>query len=206
MASTAAPFGFRLAEHVTGQSRARIYTITSGYGTALYRGCPVRLDTSNLGTVIAGAATGALLGVFAGCEYVDANGKPNVSSFWPASTTATNIIAYVWDDPNNVYEVQTDGTGTNTASAQQTWIGGQMNCVNPTTGSTFSGQSTSALAASTLVTSASNAQFRIINFAGTQGLSVAGPVGGLTDTLGDTFLTVQVQIANHQYVSPVNAV
>lgn len=206
MSAVAAPFGFRLAKHATGQSRASNYTIVSGYGTNLFRGAPVRLDTGNLGTIIAAAATGVLLGVFAGCEYIDATGKPNVSSFWPASTVATNIVAWVWDDPYNTYEVQTDGSGTNTPAAQQTWIGGQMNCVNPTAGSTFSGQSTAALAASTLVTSAGPAQFRVLDFAGTFGLSLAGATGSVSDILGDQFVTLQVQIAQHQYINPANAV
>ena len=208
MAAAAAPFGFRLAYHPSGQSRAKQYFngIITSYGTNLFRGSPVSLDSGNLGTLIAGTTSSALVGIFAGVEYLDAQLKPNESSFWPASTPATNIVAYVYDDPLNVYEAQTDGTGTTTAAAEQTWIGGQMNCVNPTLGSTFSGQSTAALGSSTIVTSGSNKQFRITGFAGTLGQSLAGAVGGVSDLLGDAFLTLQCQISNHQYVAVVNAV
>lgn len=207
MSATAAPFGFRVAKHISGQSRANVYVngIQSGYATNLFRGAPVQLDASALGTLTAATTTSSLVGIFAGVEFIDAFGKPNESSFWPASTVATNIIAYVYDDPYNIYEVQTDGSGTNTAAAQQTWIGGQMNCVNPTAGSTSSGQSTAALASSTLTTSGS-AQFRVLAFAGTLGQTMAGAIGAVTDILGDQFLTLQVQIAKHQFVSPANAV
>jgi len=208
MSATAAPFGFRVAKHPSGQSRATPYIngIVSGYATNLFRGAPVQLDSGNLGTLIAGTTSSSLVGIFAGCEYLDAQLKPNESSYWPASTVATNVIAYVYDDPLNILEAQTDGSGTNTLAAQQTWIGGQMNCVNPTAGSTISGQSTAALAASSLVTSGSTTQFRIVSFAGTLGQSMAGAVGSTTDVLGDAFLTLQVQIAKHQYVAVVNAV
>lgn len=208
MSATAAPFGFRVAKHPSGQSRATPYVngIISGYGTNLFRGSPVSLDSSNLGTLIAGTTTSALVGIFAGVEYLDAQLKPNESSYWPASQVATNVIAYVYDDPLNILEAQTDGTGTTTAAVEQTYIGGQMNCVNPTAGSTFSGQSTAALGASTLVTSGSVKQFRIVSFAGTLAQSVAGAVGSTTDIFGDAFLTLQCQISNHQYVATINAV
>jgi hypothetical protein len=97
-------------------------------------------------------------------------------------------------------------SGTNTAAAQQTWIGGQFNCVNPTLGSTYSGQSTAAINASSLVTSGSNQQFRVVGFAGTMGLGLSGAVGSVSDALGDQYLTLQVQIALHQYVAGINAV
>lgn len=208
MSATAAPFGFRVAKHPSGQSRATPYIggVVSGYGTNLFRGAPVQLDSSNLGTLIAATTTSSLVGIFAGCEYLDAQLKPQESSYWPASQVATNVIAYVYDDPLNILEVQTDGTGTNTAAAQQTWIGGQMNCVNPTAGSTFSGQSTAALSSTSLVTSGSVKQFRIVAFAGTLAQSVAGAVGSTTDILGDAFLTLQVQVSSHQYVATINAV
>lgn len=207
MSATAAPFGFRVAKHISGQSRATPYIngIQSGYATNLFRGAPVQLDATALGTVTAATTSSSMVGIFAGCEYLDAFGRPNESSFWPASTVGTNVIAYVYDDPANIYEAQTDGSGTNTAAAQQTWIGGQMNCVNPTAGSTFSGQSTAALAASSLTTTGS-AQFRVVSFAGTLGQSVAGSIGSTTDVLGDQFLTLQVQIAKHQFVAAANAV
>lgn len=206
MSATASPFGFRPANHPTGQSRARPYTIVSGYATNLFRGAPVALDSSNKGTIVAAGTSGSLLGVFWGCEYIDATGKPNESPFWPANQVATNIVAYVYDDPYNVFEVQTDGTGTTTAAAEQTWIGGNMNCVNPTAGSTASGVSTAALASSTLTTGGSAAQFRIIGFSGQMGLTMAGAIANLADVLGDQFLTLQVQIAQHQYLSAPNAV
>ena len=83
MSAAASPFGFRAAYNPTGTSRAKKYTIAGGYGTQISEGMPVILNTN--GTITAGTAAADILGVFAGCEYRDVTGKPNVSNFWPAA-------------------------------------------------------------------------------------------------------------------------
>lgn len=181
MTTTAAPFGFRPAYHTTGNSRGIAYTITSAYGTALYKFAPVILDTN--GTIIAGTTNADLLGILNGVQYTDSTGKPTWSNFWPASTVATNIIAYVWVEPTNVYEVQSNG------SIAQTAVGDQADVVNPSTGSTSTGLSSASLN-STLVGAGVQGQFRIIGFSGEPG-----------NLPGDAFTIVQVQIARSQYVS-----
>ena len=53
------------------------------------------------------------LGVFGGCFYTDpTSSKPTYSAFYPASTNASDIVAYVYADPHIVFEAQHDGTGT----------------------------------------------------------------------------------------------
>jgi hypothetical protein len=188
MTATAAAFGFRPSWHPTGLERAKFYPIVSGYAANIYKGDPVLLGSGgNLGAVTIGATSGDLVGVFAGVEYVDVTGRPVVSNFWPTGLVATQIRAYVWDDPDTVFEAQTDGTGTVTAAAEATWVGGQMNCVAPGTTVGNTGLSASALAGSSF-TSTAQAQFRIIRIA-----------TDVRDTVGDQFLTLQVQIAQHQF-------
>jgi hypothetical protein len=106
------------------------------------------------GTTLTGS-----LGVFVGCEYVNAQGQLIHSQYYPsgyAAPTGTEIKAFVVDDPNVLFQAQLDGTidqsdiGANTffAAAQST-----------STGSTATGNSTSALDATTVTTTAA---FRIV--------------------------------------------
>jgi hypothetical protein len=184
MSATSAPFGFRPAYHPMGLDRARKYAITGGYATAIYKGAPVILNTN--GTIVIGTAAADLLGIFAGCEFIDATGKPTVQNFWPAAQAIqanTAVTAWVYDDPNIVYEVQADGSIALTA------IGDQADVSNVGTGSAFTGLSTATLS-SVLAGAGVQAQFRIVGF-GQQ----------LDNAAGDAFTIVQVQLARSQYVS-----
>lgn len=181
MSATLAPFGFRPADHPTGNARAKPYTIASAYGTAIYKYSPVILNTN--GTITIGTTAADLIGVFAGVEYTDSTGKPTWSNYWPASTTATNITAYVWDDPDLIYDVQANG------SVAQTAVGDQADVVNPGNGSTSTGLSSAALN-STLAGAGVQAQFRIVGFN-------RDP----NNAIGDTYTVVQVQLARSQFVA-----
>lgn len=184
MSATSAPFGFRPSYNPIGLERAKLYTIASAYGTAIYKGMPVILNTN--GTIVAGTAAADLLGVFAGVEFIDGNGKPTYSNHWPAAQavlSGTTPKAWVYDDPNEVYEVQADG------SIAQAAIGDQADVTNVGTGSAATGLSTATLS-STLAGAGVQAQFRIVGFA-----------QYLDNTPGDAFTIVQVQIARHQYIS-----
>lgn len=181
MSTTSAPFGFRPAYQPTGLDRAKKYTIASGYAANIFKNQPVVLVTA--GTIQAGAAAADLLGVFAGCEYVDATGKPTVSPYWPTGQVATQIVAWVYDDPSNVYEVQADG------SIPQAAIGDQADGSNLTAGSTATGVSAATLSA-TLAGAGVQAQWRIVGFS-----------QALDNTPGDAFTVVQVQLARSQYAA-----
>lgn len=180
MSASSAPFGFRPSYFPTGLDRASKYAIAAAYGTAMYKGQPCILNTN--GTVVVGTAAADLLGIFNGCEYVDASGKPWVSTFWPAGQTVlsgTVPVAWVWDAPDVIYEVQADG------SIPQTAIGDQADVSN--VGNNANGLSTCTLS-STLAGAGVQAQFRIVGF------------NGNVDNLpGDAFTIVQVQIARHQF-------
>lgn len=191
MATVASPFGFILRKHPTGQSRANAYTIGASYATAIGYGDAVTLNTD--GTLNIGpAGTTDLIGIFAGVHYKDATGKPTYSKNWPGAVTgATDIVAYVYDDPENVYEVQVASGGTGYV---QTAIGAQANLVAGTVNA-VTGQSTMALN-STLIAAASQGQFRIVGFGS----------DGLYDASTNTFPTVLVQIAQHQFVANKTAI
>lgn len=184
MSATSAPFGFRPAFHPSGIDRARRYVITGGYGSVMYKGMPVILNTN--GTVTQGTAAADIMGVFAGCEYTDSTGKFNVSPYWPASQailSGTTAYAWVWDDPAVVYDVQADG------AVPQTAVGDQADVSNVTNGSATTGLSQATLSA-TLAGAGVQAQFRIVGF----NLQPE-------NAINDAFTVVQVQIARHQFVS-----
>lgn len=185
MALTASPFGFLLRKHPSGQSRANSYTIAAAYNTAIGYGDAVTLDTN--GTLVIGAATADLIGIFAGVTYKDATGKPVVSKSWPGAVSgATEIEAWVYDDPENIFEAQVEAGGT---AFVQTAIGAQTDLVAGTPNA-VTGQSTMALEA-TIEAAAAQGQFRIIGF---------GP-DGVYDATTNPFPTILVQIAQHQYVA-----
>jgi hypothetical protein len=185
MALTASPFGFLLRKHPSGQSRANAYTIDATYATAIGYGDAVSLATN--GTLIVSAATADLVGVFAGVQYKDAAGKPTLSKRWPGAVAgATEIVAYVYDDPDNVFEVQVETGGS---AYVQSSIGDQADLVAGTPNA-VTGHSTMALDA-TLVGGTVQGQFRIVGFGS----------DGAYDATTNPFPTVLVQIAQHQYVA-----
>jgi len=189
MSAVSAPFGFRPAYHPTGFDRASKYAIAAAYASGILKGAPVILNTN--GTVTIGAAASDILGIFAGCEYVDATGKPNVSPNWPAAQTVlagTVPVAWVYDNPDDIFEVQADG------SVAQTAIGDQADVSNVAAGSTVTGQSQATLSA-TLAGVGVQAQFRIIGFNLAQ-----------DNAPGDAYTVVQVQIARHQFVANKTAI
>lgn len=194
MSLAATPFGLRPAFHPSGLDRAKAYTVANQYATNIFKGDPVALNSS--GVLVLGTVGSDILGVFAGCEYTDAaTGKRVVSPFWPASTNTVQndpsrpLVCWVWDDPAIIYEAQTDGTSV----FAQAWIGGQMNMATYVAGSTSTGQSAVTLTSSTYSVSAQK-QFRILDVGRQLDNSPY-------DTTQNTYMILQVQIAQHQFVA-----
>ena len=92
--------------------------------SAIFQGSPVKAELTG-GTIQIGSATGngdQLVGVFAGCEYVDATtGKLKFSNTWPGSgsaNTSFDIKGFVYDDPAQRFIIASDGTNTDRATAK----------------------------------------------------------------------------------------
>lgn len=199
MSATSAAFGFRPSFHNSGQIRPKAYTIASTYAANIFLGDPVKLvdaGTIQLGTSD-GSRTGTVdgilvLGIFAGCEYNDATGKPTVSNFWPTGTTATNIVAYVYDDPETLFDVQYANPGTPGTTTVQTAVGEQCDwTATAPGGSTSTGLSSTSLT----VIQATAGQFQIIGFQNFP-----------NDSLTDAYVTATVRINEHQYKAAVNSI
>lgn len=111
MANRDAPMGLSPTRHLTGGTiRMSEYRMASGYASNLYRGQLVDLTTTNR-NIIAATDGGDVVGVFGGVQYVDSAGDVQFRGRWTASATVatgTVIRAYVWDDPNIIFRIQTD--------------------------------------------------------------------------------------------------
>ena len=150
MANTFAPYGF--LQYQGGAGGAPTFAqstrkIASGNTTAVFTGDPVMpvISTANGYITQAAAGTTVLAGIFVGCKYLSTSQKRTVwSSYWPGSDTAYDVEAYVIDDPNARFVVQSSGTGfpiTGTASAQTSGVQGQYAQFTIGTGNTSTGRS-----------------------------------------------------------------
>lgn len=123
MSSTAAPFGLRPIGTLGGRASEAFaqYPIASGYATNIATGDIVQLvDGGTATTIQKQAGTGDdtteidIVGVFLGCKYTDpVTNKPVWSQLWPASTAASDAMAYVANDPDLTFAIQCDGAVTN---------------------------------------------------------------------------------------------
>ena len=185
MSATSAPFGMRPAFHPSGLDRARAYFngIVSGYGSDILKGQPVKLVTA--GVVEPAASGDAFLGAFDGVEWTDTTGRRRVSNYWPASTAyqTGSCVAYFYNDPNIVYEVQADG------SLAQSSIGDEADLSNTTAGSNVTGLSQCTIS-TTLAGSGNTAQMRIVDLA---------PYPG--NAWGDSYTIVRATVAKFQFAT-----
>lgn len=109
MPATAAYFGARAVFHPSGTIRTETFFPTAINATACYKGDPVKL-TGGTDVVSIAAANDAFIGIFDGCKYIDATGKPVYSPYWPASLSGvTGIEWYVITDITTVFEIQNGG-------------------------------------------------------------------------------------------------
>ena len=112
MANVNAAFGLVPVRHMSGNiPRANKYTITSGLAENIFSGDLCILTADGVITPHTATETNNI-GVFAGVSYTASDGSYVYSEYWPSGTTATNIIAYVYDDPYIVYKIQSAGTPT----------------------------------------------------------------------------------------------
>ena len=195
MSATAAAMGLVPVFHPSGLIRADAFTILAAYNTAIYKGDPVILNAN--GTVTVGTAAAALMGVFAGCEYVDSTGKPTYSNFYPASQsvqTGSIITAWVYTDPNIVYEIQAVGQLSATFATAMAFIGDEAD-ITYVAGSTSTGISAVNLATGTMAAAGNQKQFRIV------GAGLA-PDNAITDA----YPVLRVTLANTQLRAPTTAV
>ena len=120
MANIDAAFGLRPIAKVGsapgGTTGTTKYSIADNQGTAIFTGDPVKYK--NDGTVEVATAGDASCGVFMGCFYTDpTTSKPTFRNHFPASLSPGDAIAFVADDPDQLYIAQQDSDGSNLVAA-----------------------------------------------------------------------------------------
>lgn len=161
MSSSATPYGARpvgtLSASGSFTGKVRHYGIASGYGTAIFYGDFVKLVAAGTVEKDTGTTTLTPVGIFLGVSYTDPNtSQKTFSQYFPASTAADDIQAYVLDDPNVLFEMQADG------SAAVTNIGNNVAVVQ-TAGSTSIGTSKNAIDISTAASTTATLPVRIVD-------------------------------------------
>lgn len=203
MAATASPYGLRPINRIDGMPYAgatQTFLIDpAGEATNIFYGQVVIIGAD--GYLAISTATGAditannlggngigAIGVFVGCEFVNAQGQVINSQFYPSGTTGV-VTAKVITDPSVAFQAQLDGSGAQTVLGTNTFFAAVQ---STSTGSTRTGNSTSALDATVQTTAAA---FRIVGFVELEGFS----------EIGDAFTDVLVKFnpSAHSYLNNV---
>ena len=188
--TVSAPYGLKPINRIDGLPYAgafRQIPVAAGFGTAIFNGDTVKIDTD--GYLIKSTTTnsGTIVGVCMGGQYVNSSGQTVQAQYIPASiSTATNLAyAYVIDDPMALFKVAVVSSGTTMSSAGRTVVGTNvalvLNAGNTTTGnSAFAVTLTGAGTTATI-------PVRVID------------VVPETATAADTYTELLVKINTHQY-------
>ena len=195
MSATYTPFGLKPVYHPSGIIRSLNYTGAYNTAAVFYSGTPGAFDeATTAGTstlIVASAAPTAgmrLAGVFGGVEYTDASGRRTVSKwFGPALGTATDVIMWIFQDPEIVYEIQAN------AGIANTKVGQEFNFLTPSTGQIIGngglGTSTAGLDPTDVAV-------------GTQGqMQIVGLGREIDNAWGDNATIVNVKLANDAFVA-----
>jgi hypothetical protein len=153
MANQDAAFGLRPLK-MSGQgddsTGMTSHFIDAGDASVLYQGSPCIAAAGYVDIATAGAVPN--MGAFWGCFYTDPTTlKPTFKNYYPGSITppsSKDIEAFVYDNPNQMFEIQSDNTG---ASAQAD-VFSNADMVN-FGGSTLNGVSNTELDDSTIAAS-----------------------------------------------------
>ena len=201
MASSATPYGARpigtLSASGSWSGKVRHLPIGSGYGTAIMNGDFVKLVADGDIELDNGTTALTAVGIFVGCSYTPSTtDQKTFNTQWPASTVASDAMAYVIDDPHVVFQMQGD-------EALNTTDRGLNAAVVYTIGSTSIGKSKSTLDGSSPATT-NTLPLRILDFV--DGPSSKAPVG---TTASDAYPDVIVKFnaassgsaSNHSYLN-----
>lgn len=139
------PYGLKPINLIGGQVFAgatRQIKIASGYNTDIFYGDVVRVSSDGVivkeeGTTTVTRVVGVLLGV----QFTNPSTKQiQFQQFWPAGTVAADAVAYVADDPDQLFKVAAVSSGTTVAFYGRTLIGNNVALVQ-NSGSTVTGNS-----------------------------------------------------------------
>ena len=197
MATTLAPYGLRPINLLGGQTYAgstRLYAIPASYAVTVQYGDPVivtntgstrgylaRFNATTTATTVTSTGGGfGFVGVFVGCTYTDPTYGKVFRQNYISGNSATDIQAYVVDDPDALFQIQADNT------LAQTTLGCNASLIQTVAGNSGANiNSGVALQASSVATTAT-LPVRIVDF-----------INSTTSTIGDAYTDVLVRINTH---------
>ena len=109
MANETERYGLRPSRQLNGSpfiNAQNRYRVAADNSTNVFQGdVVIPFASGTIGRAIANTSTTAV-GVFNGCFYTDpTTQKPTFSNFYPTSTNASDITAFVIDAPDTVFEI-----------------------------------------------------------------------------------------------------
>jgi hypothetical protein len=220
------PYGLKPINLIGGQvfaGQTRQYQINpAGFAGNIFYGDVVKLVSTGYVEKDTGEATATPVGIFQGCSYVNAQGKTIFAQYYPtgyAAPTGTTIVAYVSDDPDQLFKAvlvagQTEGgngltptylgisvIGTNAELVQNAGVvaTGDSRIGVYTTGNT--GTASLPIRIIDVVPDTANASGNFVEvickFNAPYVVSTSTSSGGITTT------TTSVVTGGHQYLNPV---
>ena len=193
--SVSAPYGLRPINLIGGQVFAgstRLIPIASGSGTAIFYGDVVVVNSAGTLTKVSATSTGvSVVGVFLGCQYTNPTTKQLLQTqYYPGGVVASDIKAYVLDDPDALFKVATVSSGTTIGFLTQAAVGQNVAYVpNASDGSTNTGDSAAAVLATADTETA--LPFKVVDVV--PETAIAGYAGSYTEVI------VKFNFGIHQY-------
>lgn len=145
--SVDAPYGLLPINLVGGQVYAgstRQIPITTDSATAIFFGDVVKLHTDGTLRKDTGTDAATPVGVFMGCSYTDSTYGKTFRQYYPGGITASDINAYVVDDPDALFKVAVVSSGTTIGYVNRTAVGNNA-VLTQNAGSTTTGNSKVAI-------------------------------------------------------------
>jgi hypothetical protein len=192
--SVSAPYGLIPINLIGGQVFAgatRQIPIASASTTAVFFGDVVKLNSDGTLDKDTGTDAATPVGVFLGCTYTDATYGKTFRQSYPGAVTASDIFAYVADDPDQLYKVAIVSSGTTIGYVNRTSVGNNAVLVQ-NAGNTTNGNSRVAIDNTTNTTS--TWPVRVIDVV--PETATAGNPGSYTEVV------VKWNQGMHQYLNP----
>jgi len=196
-----APYGLIPINLVGGQVFAgatRQIPIASAYDTNIFFGDVVKLVTGGTLEKDAGTSTATPVGVFLGCSYTDPTFGKVFRQYFPADTAASDIMAYVCDDPDQLFKVAVVSSGVTIGDLARTDVGANVALVQ-NAGSTATGNSKVAISDTSATTA--TLPIRIIDLVP----ETVNASGGYTEAVvkwNAPNVSSQAVANGHQYLNP----
>jgi hypothetical protein len=141
--TVSAPYGLQAINSIDGKPYAgafRQIPVAVGFGTAIFYGDTVRIDSTGYLVKSTTTNSGTIVGVCVGGQYTNSSGQLIQGQYIPAlaSTSTNEAVAYVIDDQQALFKVAVVTSGTTMGTASRADVGSNvalvLNAGNTTTG------------------------------------------------------------------------